>query len=101
LLRCITEFEVKRMVIGVAMIKVMPDRERSVYYAVKGIVGVLDVYHIFGEFDFFIILQADGLRKLNQLVGEIQEISDVTSARTILIGLDSGLQEHEPIKVLA
>jgi len=83
------------------MIKVMPDRERSVYYAIKDIGGVLDVYHIFGEFDFFIILQAEGLKKLDTLVGEIQEINDVTAARTILIGLDSGLQEHEPIKVLA
>jgi len=62
---------------------------------------VLDVYHIFGEFDFFIILQAEGVRKLNQLVEEIQEICDVVAARTILIGLDSGLQEHEPMKVLA
>ena len=89
------------MVIGVAMIKVVPGRERSVYYAIKGIVGVLDVYHIFGEFDFFIVLQAEGVRKLNQLVEEIQEICDVVAARTILIGLDSGLQEHEPMKVLA
>jgi DNA-binding Lrp family transcriptional regulator len=95
------KFEVNRMVIGVAMIKVVPGRERSVYYAIKGIGGVLDVYHIFGEFDFFMILQAEGLKKLNQLVGEIQEISDVIAARTILIGLDSGLQEHEPMKVLA
>jgi DNA-binding Lrp family transcriptional regulator len=95
------KFGVNRMVIGVTMIKVMPDRERSVYYAIKGIVGVLDVYHIFGEFDFFIILQAEGLRKLNHLVGEIQEIGDVTAARTILVGLDSGLQEHEPIRALA
>lgn len=89
------------MVIGVAMIKVVPDRERSVYHAIKDIEGVLDVYHIFGEFDFFIILQAEGLKRLNLLVGEIQEISDVIAARTILIGLDSGLQEHEPMKVLA
>jgi hypothetical protein len=95
------KFGVKRMVIGVAMIKVVPGREISVYYGIKGIDGVLDVYHIFGEFDFFIILQAEGLRKLNHLVGEIQEVRDVIGARTILIGLDSGLQEHEPIKVLA
>jgi hypothetical protein len=91
----------EKMVLGIAMVKVVPSRERSVYYAVKGMCGVLDVYHIFGEFDFFLILQAEGLKKLNQLVGEIQETSDVTAARTILVGLDSGLQEHEPIKVLA
>ena len=89
------------MVIGVAMIKVVPDREKSVYHAIKDIEGVLDVYHIFGEFDFFIILQAEGLKGLNLLVGDIQETSNVIAARTILIGLNSGLKEHEPVKVLA
>jgi DNA-binding Lrp family transcriptional regulator len=89
------------MVIGVSMIKVMPGRERSVYHAVKSINGVQDVYHIFGEFDFFIILEAEGLNKLNQLVGEVQAIREVIVGRTILIGLKSCLQEHEPMKVLA
>ena len=83
------------------MIEVVPGSERSVYYVIKGLEGVLDVYNIFGEFDFFAILEAEGLRKLNKLLGEIQEIRNVTAARTILIGLDSGLQEHESMKILA
>jgi hypothetical protein len=90
-----------RMVIGIAMIKVVPGKERSVYYSIKAIEGVLDVYHIFGEFDFFMILQGEGLKELNQLVEEIQGIHGVAEVRTILIGLNNGLQEHEPIRVLA
>lgn len=43
--------------------KVVPGRERSVFYAIKSIGGVLDVYHIFGEFDFLMILQAIGTKK--------------------------------------
>jgi hypothetical protein len=89
------------MVMGVAMIKVVPGSEKSAYHSIKAICGVLDIYHIFGGFDFFMMLQAEGLKELNQLVGEIQEIRDVTEARTILIGLNNGLQEHEPTRVLA
>jgi DNA-binding Lrp family transcriptional regulator len=89
------------MVLGVAMIKVAPERERPVYHAIKCNDEVLDIYHIFGEFDFFVILQAEGLGKLNMLIQEIQEIDDVTEVRTILVSFCNGLQEHEPIKVLA
>lgn len=89
------------MVMGIAMIKVVPGSEKSAYHSIKAIEGVLAVYHIFGEFDFFMMLQAEGLKELNQLVGEIQEIRGVTEARTILIGLNNGWPEHEPIKVLA
>ena len=89
------------MVLGVAMVKVMPGKERSVYYAIKCKGEVLDIYHIFGEFDFFIILQAEGLGKLNMLIEEIQEINGVTEARTILISRVNSLREYEPIKILA
>lgn len=89
------------MVIGVTMIKVTPGKERAVYYAIKGTNGVLDIYHIFGEFDFFMVLQTEGPCKLNQLVEELLEISNVIAVRTILVGSDNCLQEYEPIKVLA
>jgi DNA-binding Lrp family transcriptional regulator len=89
------------MVLGVAMIKVMPGKERSVYYAIKCKDKVLDIYHIFGEFDLFIILQAEGFGKLNLLIEEFQEINGVIEARTILISRANSLREYEPIKVLA
>ncbi len=89
------------MVIGVTMIKVMPGRERAVYYAIKSMIGVLDIYHIFGEFDFFVVVKAEGLSKLNQIVGGFQEIKDIIAVRTILVGLDNCSCEHEPMKVLA
>jgi len=89
------------MVLGVAMVKVMPGKEGSVYYAIKCKGEVLDIYHIFGEFDFFIILQAEGSGKLNMLIEDIQEINGVTEARTILISRVNSLREYEPIKILA
>lgn len=89
------------MVMGIAMIKVVPGREKSAYCAVKNVSGVLDVYHTFGEFDLFMVLQTEGLRRLNQIVEEIKENCDVIAVRTILVGLDSSLTEHEPVRASA
>ena len=56
------------MVIGITMVKVMPGQERLVYFSLKGKDGILDVYHIFGEYDFFVVLQAESLVKLKEVV---------------------------------
>jgi len=85
------------MVIGVTMVKVMPGQERPVYCSLKGKYGILDVYHIFGEYDFLVVLQAESLVKLNELMENIRETHDVILARTILVGWDSGLQEHAAV----
>ncbi len=34
------------------MLKIVPGHERPIYYQLKGNEAVLDIYHIFGEFDF-------------------------------------------------
>ncbi len=89
------------MVIGITMVKVMPGNERVIYCTLKGEDGILDIYHIFGEYDFFVILQADGLIRLNQVLENIQTIDGVVAARTVLVGWDSSLREIEPVEALA
>lgn len=89
------------MVIGITMVKVLPGHERSAYCTLKREDEILDVYHIFGEYDFFVILQADGLARLNQLLESIQAIGNVIAVRTVLVGLDSSLPEIESFKALA
>ena len=89
------------MVIGITMIKVMPGEERTVYCSLKGKDGILDVYHIFGEYDFFVVLQAECIVKLKELMEDIQETHNVILARTILVGLNNGYQEHTTFKALA
>jgi DNA-binding Lrp family transcriptional regulator len=86
------------MVIGITMVKVMPGEERIVYCSLKGKDGILDVYHIFGEYDFFVVLQAESLVKLKELMENIQETHDVILARTILISSNNGYQEHTTVK---
>jgi DNA-binding Lrp family transcriptional regulator len=70
------------MVIGTAIVKVMPGQERSVYCSLKGKRGILDLYHVFGEYDFFLIMQAESLAKLNGLMEDLQEDRRVIAART-------------------
>ncbi|HUI39520.1 MAG TPA: Lrp/AsnC ligand binding domain-containing protein [Methanothrix sp.] len=89
------------MVIGITMVKVLPGQERSVYCALKRRDGIMDVYHVFGEYDFFVVLQADGLGELDEIMEEIKGEHRVILARTILVGWDSGLQKHATMEVLA
>ncbi len=88
------------MVIGVTMVKVVPGQERSVYCALKRRDGIMDVYHVFGEYDFFVVLQAEGLGELDEIMEDIKEAHDVILARTILVGWDSGLREQATVGVM-
>lgn len=89
------------MVIGITMVKVVPGQERSVYCSLKGKDGVLDVYHIFGEYDFFVVLQEESLVRLKELMEDIQETHNVILARTILVVSNNGCQEQTLVKALA
>ena len=70
------------MVISIAMVKVVPGQERSVYCSLKGKEGILDLYHVFGDYDFFLIMRAESLAKLNGLMEEIQESHHVVMTHT-------------------
>jgi DNA-binding Lrp family transcriptional regulator len=72
------------MVIGVTMVKVVPGQEKTVYSALQRIDGIKDVYHVFGEFDFVVIIEVEGLSMLNKLVDVIREIDNVTATQTVV-----------------
>lgn len=72
------------MVIGVTMVKVVPGQEKTVYNALQGIDGIKDVYHVFGEFDFVVIIEVEGLSMLNKLVDVIREIDNVNATQTVV-----------------
>jgi hypothetical protein len=48
-----------------------------------------------------VVLQAECLVKLKELIEDIQETHNVILARTILVGLNNGFQDHVPVKALA
>ncbi|MCK5217174.1 MAG: Lrp/AsnC ligand binding domain-containing protein [Methanosarcinales archaeon] len=72
------------MVIGVTMVKVVPGQEKSAYNELKSIKGTKDIYHIFGEYDFVVISEVEGLSTLNNLVDTMRESENVTSTQTVV-----------------
>jgi uncharacterized protein with GYD domain len=72
------------MVIGVTFINIVPGHEKVAYQELLKINGIKDVYHIFGEFDFIVISNVDGLSALNNLVDTIREGEYVTATHTVI-----------------
>lgn len=72
------------MVIGVTMVNVTPGKEKHVYNAIKELKNVRDVYHVFGEFDFVVIIEAQSLSDLNKTVDSIRKIEGVTKTQTVV-----------------
>lgn len=83
------------MVIGITMIKVSPEQERAAYHALREMNGIKEVYHLFGEFDFFVIMKADGKARLNRLLEEISDRREVTGTWPLLISNDESFPEIE------
>ena len=83
------------MVIGITMVKVLPEQEKAAYHALRGIDGIKEVYHLFGEFDFFVIMNADSKARLNHLLEGIRDRREVTETWTLLISKDESLPEVE------
>ncbi|WP_290598211.1 MULTISPECIES: Lrp/AsnC ligand binding domain-containing protein [unclassified Archaeoglobus] len=72
------------MVIGVTMVNVAPGKEKEVYLEIKKKKDVREVYHVFGEFDFVVIIDTQSLSDLNRLVDEIRGIEGVTKTQTVV-----------------
>ncbi len=72
------------MVIAVTMVNVQPGKEKVFYNAVKGMENVRDVIHVFGEFDFVVIVEAKDLNELNRTVDRIRGMDGVTRTQTVI-----------------
>ncbi|RLI80873.1 Lrp/AsnC family transcriptional regulator [Archaeoglobales archaeon] len=72
------------MVIGVTMINVAPGSEKSVYLKIKEMKYVREIYHVFGEFDFVVIIEAPSLSELNKTVDSIRIVNGVTKTQTVV-----------------
>ena len=55
------------MVIGFTMINVLPSYEKAAYREFRTIEGIKDVYHVFGEYDFVVIIDVKDLSTLNSV----------------------------------
>lgn len=85
------------MVIGITMVKTRPESEKTVYHAIKEIDGVKEVYHLFGEFDLFVLLELESKAMLNHLLGTIRDLGDVVETWPLLVSRDERLSEVEMV----
>jgi len=72
------------MVIGVTMVNIQPGKEKEVYNQIKQIKFVKEVYHVFGQFDFVVIIYANSLYELNEAVDKIRSINGVVKTQTVI-----------------
>ena len=72
------------MVIGVTMINVLPGYEKAAYRELRNIEGIKDVYHVFGQYDFVVVIEVEDLSILNSVVDRIRESETVTATQTIV-----------------
>ncbi len=67
------------------MIKVTPGYENAVYRDLQRRRGIRDVYRLFGEFNFFLIMQAERKSALNSLLKEIKEEGRIIKTGPVLL----------------
>jgi uncharacterized protein with GYD domain len=66
------------------MINVVSGAEYEVWQELAKISGVTRVVHVFGEFDYVVIIEVNEISELNQAVDDIRLIQGVTSTRTFV-----------------
>jgi uncharacterized protein with GYD domain len=72
------------MIIGFTMVNVVRGAEYEVWQELVKIGGVTNVVHVFGEFDYIIIIEVNELYELNNAVDNIRLIQGVTTTHTFV-----------------
>ena len=62
----------------------LPGYEKAAYRELKNIEGIKDVYHVFGEYDFVVIIDVEDLYTLNDVVDVIRQSEIVKATKTII-----------------
>jgi len=78
------------MLFGLTMIKVSSGRERSVYAHLQKRPEVRDVYRLFGEYSFFLVMQAEERNGLGRMLSDINDREDVIKTGPVLLTADEG-----------
>jgi DNA-binding Lrp family transcriptional regulator len=72
------------MVMGLTMIKVRPGCERAVYAGLQKRPEVIDIYRLFGEYNFFLVIQAVGKSRVEQVLREIEDEKVIETGPVLL-----------------
>ena len=90
------------MLIGFTMIKVSPGQEGSVYAHLQKRPEIRDVYRLFGEYSFFLVMQAEERNAFSRMLGEITTRENVIEAGPVLFSRDKcdrGTVRPDPVPV--
>ena len=72
------------------MIKVSSGQERSVYAHLQKRPEVRDVYRLFGEYSFFLVMQAEERNGLSSMLSEIKDRENVIKTGPFLLSAEEG-----------
>ena len=72
------------MVVGVTLVNVVPGFERSVFDVLRTMPRIRELYHVFGEYDFLVILEVESLPVLSKKVDEMRAVEGVTTTHTVV-----------------
>jgi len=89
------------MVIGLTMIKVRSGFERSVYADLQKRPEVRDIYRLFGEYNFFLVMQTEGRGNFNRILKDIRDEEQVIKTGPILLTADGDLADMSPEKTVS
>ena len=72
------------MVTGFTMVNVVPGAEYEVWQKLVKISGVTRVVHVFGEFDYIVLIEVNEISELNDAVDNIRLIQGITTTQTFV-----------------
>jgi DNA-binding Lrp family transcriptional regulator len=78
------------IVIGLTMIKVRSGQERSVYARLQERPEVRNVYRLFGEYSFFLVMHAKERNGLGHMLSEIKARENVIKTGPVLLTVNKG-----------
>ena len=71
------------------MIKVDAGQEKAAYAILQKRPGIRDVYPLFGEYSFFLVMQAEKKDDLSRMLGEIKASRSVIKTGPVLVTKES------------
>jgi DNA-binding Lrp family transcriptional regulator len=81
------------MIQAIALVRALPDREKAAFHALRGLKGTKNIYNIFGDYDFLLILEAEDLNGLKEGLDEMDRLPCVCATKTVVA---AGLFGREP-----
>ncbi len=76
------------MLFGMTMIKVNGNQERSVYDQLQKNPEVRSVYRLFGEYSFFLVMQAEERNRLTRMLSDLGSRENVIKTGPVLLTAD-------------